>query len=187
LALRAIRERQVECVERVREITAEPFAVGDNGIELSKAIFHRALLAREQILRLVPFFLEKYKDQVETQANKNPLHQARPRQRLEQVEGRVDLPPAKALAGAALIGVVIVVPAFAHGEQRQQPVVARVVTGDIAPAAAHMRQRIDAEGRVPDQHRGLVRPRGYRRSSAHTLRAKARMTTLRYATWLHPN
>jgi hypothetical protein len=46
--------------------------VGDNGIELSKAIFRRALLAREQILRLVPFFLEKYKDQVDTQANKNP-------------------------------------------------------------------------------------------------------------------
>jgi hypothetical protein len=63
---------QVECVERLREITAEPFAVGDNGIELSKAIFRRALLAREQILRLVPFFLEKYKDQVDTQANKNP-------------------------------------------------------------------------------------------------------------------
>ena len=73
LALRAIRERQVECVERLREMTAEPFAVGDNGIELSKAIFQRALLAREQILRLVPFFLEKYKDQLaelETQADK---------------------------------------------------------------------------------------------------------------------
>jgi hypothetical protein len=75
LALRAIRERQVECVERLREITAEPFAVGDNGIELSKVIFQPALLAREQILRLVPFFLEKYKDQLaesETQANKSP-------------------------------------------------------------------------------------------------------------------
>jgi hypothetical protein len=72
LALRAIRERQVECVERLREIAADPFAVGDNGIELSKAIFQRAMLAREQILRLVPFFLEKYKDQVETPANKTP-------------------------------------------------------------------------------------------------------------------
>jgi hypothetical protein len=75
LALRAIRERQVECVERLREITAEPFAVGDNGLELAKGIFQRALLAREQILRMVPFFLEKYKDQLaksETQANKNP-------------------------------------------------------------------------------------------------------------------
>ena len=72
LALRAIRERQVECVERLREITAEPFAVGDNSIELSKAIFRWAQLAREQILRLVPFFLEKYKDQVETQADKSP-------------------------------------------------------------------------------------------------------------------
>jgi hypothetical protein len=77
LALRAVRERQVECVERLREITAEPFVVGDNGIELAKVIFQRALLAREQILRLVPFFLEKYKDQLaesETQANKTPAN-----------------------------------------------------------------------------------------------------------------
>jgi hypothetical protein len=70
LALRAVRERQVECVERLRETTAEPFAVGDNGIKLSKAIFRRAMLAREQILLLVPSFLEKYKDQ--TPANKSP-------------------------------------------------------------------------------------------------------------------
>jgi hypothetical protein len=71
--LKAIRERQVECVERLREMTAEPFAIGDNGIELSKAIFQRAQLAYEQIVRLVPFFLEKYKDELaelETQADK---------------------------------------------------------------------------------------------------------------------
>ena len=75
LALRAIRERQVECVERLREITAEPFAVGDNGVKLAKAIFQRAMLAREQILLLVPSFQEKYKDQLaefETPANKSP-------------------------------------------------------------------------------------------------------------------
>jgi len=70
LALRAVREQQVQCVERLREATAEPFAVGDNGIALSKAIFQRALLAREQILLLVPSFLEKYKDQMP--ANKSP-------------------------------------------------------------------------------------------------------------------
>jgi hypothetical protein len=42
---------------------------------LSKAIFQRAQLAHEQIVRLVPFFLEKYKDQLaelETQAEKTP-------------------------------------------------------------------------------------------------------------------
>ena len=75
MALKAIRERQVECVERLREMTAEPFATGDNGIELSKAIFQRALLAREQIVRLVPLFLEKYKDELvelETPADKAP-------------------------------------------------------------------------------------------------------------------
>jgi hypothetical protein len=52
-----------------------PFAIGDNGIELSKAIFQRAQLAYEQIVWLVPFFLKKYKDQLaefETQVNRTP-------------------------------------------------------------------------------------------------------------------
>jgi hypothetical protein len=70
LALRAIREQQVECVERLRETTAEPFAVGDNGLELAKTIFQRAMLGREQILLLLPSFLEKYKDRMP--ANKSP-------------------------------------------------------------------------------------------------------------------
>ena len=63
-------------MERLREITAEPFAMGDNGIELAKAIAQRAQLAYEQILWLVPFFLEKYKEQLadETQANKTPAN-----------------------------------------------------------------------------------------------------------------
>jgi hypothetical protein len=47
--------------------------VGDNGIELSKAIFQRAQLAYEQIVWLGPLFLKKYRDQLaelETQADK---------------------------------------------------------------------------------------------------------------------
>ena len=48
---------------------------------------------------------------------------------------------------------MVVVPPLAHGENRQQPVVAGIVAGDIALAAAHMRQRIDAEGAVEDEAR----------------------------------
>ena len=51
----------------------------------------------------------------------------------EQVERRIELPPAKSLADAALECVVVVVPAFAHREDREEPVVAGMVAGDIAP------------------------------------------------------
>src|SRR5262245_53905169 len=77
--------------------------------------------------------------------------QAGPRQGAQDVERGVDLPPAETLAHAALTGVMVVVPALAHGEYGQQPVVARVVAGDIALAAAHMRERVDAERGVIDQ------------------------------------
>ena len=41
--------------------------------------------------------------------------------------GDVDFPPAVALAGDALVGVVVVVPAFAEGEDADPPEVAAVV------------------------------------------------------------
>ena len=47
---------------RLRETTAQPFAVGNNGIELAKAIFQRAELAYDPLAG--PFFLRKYKDQL---------------------------------------------------------------------------------------------------------------------------
>ncbi|HJY05246.1 MAG TPA: hypothetical protein VJ323_02960 [Bryobacteraceae bacterium] len=48
--------------------------------------------------------------------------------------------------------MVIVVPAFTHGEECEQPVVARIVAGDIAYAPTHMRKRIDAKRGVIDQY-----------------------------------
>jgi hypothetical protein len=45
-------------------MTAEPFARGDNGIELTKRISQRAQLAYDLIVLLVPRLLEKYKDQL---------------------------------------------------------------------------------------------------------------------------
>jgi len=78
--------------------------------------------------------------------------QAQLRQAEDQIIGRVPLPPAKALAHAVLIGMVVVVPAFAHGDDRQPPIVPALVSGDIVLVAMHMRQRVDAEGAVIDQH-----------------------------------
>ena len=59
-------------------------------------------------------------------------HQAGPRHRLEHVEREVDLVPAEALARGALVGVMVVVPPLAERDERQPPVVARVVAGDVA-------------------------------------------------------
>jgi hypothetical protein len=71
--VRRIREQEVDCVERLREITADPFAKGDNGLEPAKAIFQRAELACKTIVSLLPPMFEKYKDQLsklETAASK---------------------------------------------------------------------------------------------------------------------
>ncbi|MGY4327142.1 hypothetical protein ACVWWG_001559 [Bradyrhizobium sp. LB7.2] len=77
---------------------------------------------------------------------------AEPGQHLQDVIGHVDFPPAKTLSHAALVGVVIVVPALTEGEQRQQPVVAGIVAGHVPLASMHMGEGIDAERRVIDQH-----------------------------------
>jgi hypothetical protein len=70
------------------------------------------------------------------------------------VAGRgIDLPPSETLSGAALIGLVIVVPAFTHGEQGQAPVAARIVPCHVAFASVHMGKRVDAEGGVVEKHR----------------------------------
>lgn len=48
---------------------------------------------------------------------------------------------------------MIVVPAFAEGEERQPKIIAALVAGVVAFAAEEMRQRIDARGGVK-QHSG---------------------------------
>src|SRR5580698_7921988 len=77
---------------------------------------------------------------------------AQPRQGLQNIKGWIDLPPFETLPHAALIGVMIVVPAFAHREQGQQPIIAGIVARHISLLAAHMRERIDAESRMIEQH-----------------------------------
>ena len=48
--------------------------------------------------------------------------------------------------------MMVVVPAFTEGQQRQEPVVLAGVGRLIAARAEQMRKRIDREGVVPQQH-----------------------------------
>src|ERR1700722_19028702 len=43
--------------------------------------------------------------------------------------GHVEFPPAHAVGGGALVGVVVIMPAFAHGQDGDPPVIAGVVFG----------------------------------------------------------
>ena len=80
-------------------------------------------------------------------------HQAEPGEHLQDVEGRVDSHQRKPWRALALAGVVVVVPALAQGEDGEPPVVAGIVAGDVALAAVHVGQRVDAERAVLDRDR----------------------------------
>ena len=79
--------------------------------------------------------------------------EAGPGKRFEQVVGDVNFPPVKALARGVHVAVMIVVPAFAERDQRENKAVAAVVLGFVTAFAEQVRQRIDA-GRRVKQNRG---------------------------------
>src|SRR5580700_3879651 len=79
--------------------------------------------------------------------------QTGPRERLEQIVGNVYLPPVKALARGAHKAVMVVVPAFAEGDEREDQAVAAVVPGLVTSFAEQVRKGIDA-GRGVKQRRG---------------------------------
>ena len=58
--------------------------------------------------------------------------EAGPGEALQQVVGDVDLPPEEPVAGRALVAVVVVVPALAERDDREDEAVARVVLGLVA-------------------------------------------------------
>src|SRR5262245_13016631 len=64
--------------------------------------------------------------------------EACPFEQADQQPGDVELPPAQAMAGGTGIGVVIVVPALAGGEDPDEHVVLAVVVGSIAAVAPQM-------------------------------------------------
>ena len=69
-------------------------------------------------------------------------------QALEDVVGRVDLPPEKPLVGARHVVVMVVVPAFAHREHGEPEVVTARVFRGVAASAPDVGERIDRERRV---------------------------------------
>jgi hypothetical protein len=65
-----------------------------------------------------------------------PPNESHPGKHFESVEGDIDLPPVEAVSGAALITVMVVVPAFPEADQSEDEAVPGIVRG-FEPAAAH--------------------------------------------------
>src|SRR5690349_25054624 len=78
---------------------------------------------------------------------------AEPGEELQAVVGEIDFPPVKTLAGGGHEVMMIVVPAFAKGNQRQQPVVFAGVRGGKTALSDDVRKRIDRDGAVPEKDR----------------------------------
>ena len=82
---------------------------------------------------------------------------------LERDPADVELVPGEAVTGGDRVGVVVVVPALAEGQERDPPAVARVVARREAAAAPHVGRRVhqprrvqaedDAEEDAPEHHR----------------------------------
>ena len=68
----------------------------------------------------------------------------------DRVVGEIEFPPFVAVAGHALVGVVVVVPAFAPAEQADPPEVLAVVGGFVVAVAPDVRRRVDEPGDVVD-------------------------------------
>src|SRR5688572_20725329 len=61
----------------------------------------------------------------------------------------IEFPPAVAAAGRARIGMVVVVPAFAKGNEGDPPDIAAVILGFEVAVAPNMSDRIHKPGAVP--------------------------------------
>jgi len=77
--------------------------------------------------------------------------EAEPGKDFEGVEGDVDFPPVESLTRTGHVVVMVVVPAFAEGDEGEQPVVFAGVCGGETAIAEDVRERIDGEGAVPEQ------------------------------------
>ena len=80
-------------------------------------------------------------------------------QDLDQKPGRIELVPGQAMARRGRMRVVIVVPAFAEGDQGDPPVVPGIVAGVEAARAPHVRGGVDQPGGVqPEDDRAGKMP-----------------------------
>src|SRR6266853_5301588 len=75
-----------------------------------------------------------------------------PRHDLQGVVSNVNLPPEEALTRRSHEVVMIVVPAFSECEQGEEPIVAAGISGFVAARTEEVRERIDGERVMPQQH-----------------------------------
>src|SRR5437870_13710772 len=79
---------------------------------------------------------------------------AEPGENLQGVVGDIDFPPIQALARRSHKETMVVVPAFAEGEQGEEPVVAAGVGGLVATRSKKDRERIDGK-RIVNKQQGV--------------------------------
>src|SRR5207249_10913811 len=77
---------------------------------------------------------------------------AEPGHDFQRVIGDVNLPPEKALARRSHKVMMVVVPAFSEGEERQQPIVTAGVRGFVAPRPEEVRERVDGKSVMPQKN-----------------------------------
>src|SRR3974390_2095892 len=73
-------------------------------------------------------------------------------QKTQQQEAEIDLPPEPLIASHAGLGMMIVVPALAAGDDGDKNIVAAVIAGVVVLVTGRMSQRIYAPGDVPDKN-----------------------------------
>ena len=75
-------------------------------------------------------------------------NEAAPREHFEDIVGHIDFPPIDTLAFGIRIAVMVIMPAFTHGNDRKNEAILALFTRIEPPFTDQMGQRIDAEGAV---------------------------------------
>lgn len=76
-----------------------------------------------------------------------------PREGLQEVVRKIDLPPEPPLVRRCLEVVMVVVPALPTGDKSEDHTVPAIVTRPVAYFPEHVRQRVDEERAVKQKHR----------------------------------
>ena len=76
--------------------------------------------------------------------------QTKPAEHGDDVVVRVELPPSVLDGCCSRVGVVVVVPAFAERQDRDEPAVTTVITGFVRSVADQMGYRVDRPRDVPN-------------------------------------
>src|ERR1700731_4231342 len=76
-------------------------------------------------------------------------NQPKPREKPDGQIGHVELPPAMAVLGRSRIGVMIVVPTFASGQDSNEKIISACVIGRVVSISPQMRDGIDRPRDVP--------------------------------------